>query len=105
MVLAGWRAKSGLCEYISLPVLASIIMALRADNLLRKDLSEILTSLTGLLLMFEALSRRTGVLAPACRYEAIICWRTAEREFVVGENLWSEVRIVESEEITVLFAD
>ena len=65
MVLAGWRGTSGLCEYISLPVLASIIIALRAESFLRNEVSEIRKASTGLLLIIDDLLRRTGLLLAA----------------------------------------
>jgi len=61
MVLAGCRGMSGLCEYISLPVLASIIIALRAESFLRNELSDNLATKTGLLLVLVDLLRITGV--------------------------------------------
>jgi hypothetical protein len=65
MVLAGWRGKSGLCEYISLPVFASIMMALRAESFLRNDLSVTLKARTGFLLILADLFKNTGELGAA----------------------------------------
>jgi hypothetical protein len=65
IVLAGCPGRSGLWEYISFPVLASITMALRAESFLRKELSDILTIRTGLLLVIDDLLSRIGLLLGA----------------------------------------